>query len=202
MDDLAPVGVIERFGHLNADLQALGQRQVLLQALEATQMVAQAAAIDILHGDEQAQFRIAEVVDANDRRVIELRRRACLLHQSGAKLLQTSEVAVHQLDGHLPLQIEVGGAIDRAHAAVAQQGFKVIAIVQGLIDQVGHPSLLGRQQRGRLHGPRQNALQPVQQYPYILDRNPVMGHRPEAARAIGPQPDAGRLAQPVGHLFR
>ena len=36
------------------------------QALQAAQVVAQTATVNVLHGDEQAQFRVAKVVNAND----------------------------------------------------------------------------------------------------------------------------------------
>ncbi len=121
MDDFAPVGIVESLGDLDADLQALDERQVFLQSLQAAQMVAQTAAVDVLHSDEQAQFGVAEVVDADDRGMIKLGGRARLLNQASAELVLAGKVAVHDLDGHLPLQIEIGGAIDRAHAAIAEQ---------------------------------------------------------------------------------
>ncbi len=111
-------------------------------------MIAQAAAVDVLHGDEQPLIGVAEVIDADDRGMIELGGRARLLHQPLAKFVLVSEVAVHQLDRHLPLQVQIGGAIDRAHAAVAEQGIEAIPFIQGLTDKAGHRSLLAIQLPG------------------------------------------------------
>ncbi len=92
-------------------------------------MVAQAAAVDVLHGDEQPRFRFPEVIDAHDGWMIELGRGARFLNQTGAELILPSEMAVHELDRHLPLQIEVRSAIDRAHASITQQGIEAIAFI-------------------------------------------------------------------------
>ncbi len=90
-------------------------------------------------------------------------RRARLLHQTSAEFLLPGKVAVHQFYRHLPLQVQIGGAIDRAHPAIAQKRIETVAFVQGLTDKAGHCSLLTmRPTRGNCV-PRQHEFQRAQE---------------------------------------
>ncbi len=114
MHDAASVTVIERLGGLDADLDHLVERP-----RPVGEEGAQRAPLDDRHDEEERALVVAEVVDGDDRRVVEPRDELRLaleaLASGGA-----DELRRHQLDRHVARQHGVAGAVDDAHAAAPE----------------------------------------------------------------------------------
>ena len=115
----------------------------------ARQAVAQHAieglALDQLHHDPVAVVGLDDVVDVDDRRVVEARRHPRLAAE--AQLAGgVGGVRQQPLDGQRPLQGLVERAVDRAHAARAQALFD-----QVVADAIGNARSIVRP---RMHGPQ------------------------------------------------
>ena len=126
-------------------------------AQRARQAVAQHAierlALDQLHDDPVALVGLDDVVDVDDRRMVEARRHPRLAAE--AQLAGgVGGVRQQPLDGQRPLQGLIEGAVDRAHAARAEALFdQVVADAIGNAQSIVRPRLHGAQvtqERGRL----------------------------------------------------
>ena len=123
MDDAALVRMREGAG----DLRAVPEHGFDGQAVER-QHLGERAAVDELHRDEHAAAGIADLVDGADVRMIEVRGRAGLVEEPAAILGcgRSGRSAANQLDRHGALQPLVAGAIDHAHAALAEAGLDAV----------------------------------------------------------------------------
>jgi hypothetical protein len=119
MDDAVAVRVGERRGELTRDVERLGERR--------RRQVAQVGAVEELHHHERAVGGVARIVGRDDPGMIEPRRRPGLAQEAGAALV-VEHLAADQLDRHVALEGQVVGAVDHAHAALAEQGVDAIAV--------------------------------------------------------------------------
>jgi hypothetical protein len=98
--------------------------------------------IDQLHDDvEVVGPGFAEVDDADDVRVVELGHRLRLALEAGLEVVVPAEVAPHDLDGDGAFEADLRAFVNRAHAALAEEGLDVVVAPW--------------QQRGQLLGQRQ-----------------------------------------------
>ena len=84
---------------------------------------------DELHHEERDPAILADVVHGHDVRMVERRSRARFLQQANASILRRRRLGQH-LDGDLSIELEVGAAVDDAHAAAAELGIEPVAAVQ------------------------------------------------------------------------
>ena len=112
MDDAVVMGELERVTNLRQQ-----REHHLLCHLFAADDVHQVGAIDQLHDDEEVvRPGLAEVDDADDVRVVQLRHRLRLALEAGLKVLVPSHVPPHDLDGDGALQANLQAFIYRSHA--------------------------------------------------------------------------------------
>ena len=116
MDEAARVRGVERGGHRGDDRRrALGLEPAL-----AAQQRAQVLALDVAHDLEQHAVLLARVVDRDHVRMIERRGDLRLRDEAAAEGRVVGERGRDQLDGHVPVEGEVGRPVDDAHAALAR----------------------------------------------------------------------------------
>ena len=94
----------------------------------AVDPVLEGAALDVLHDDEGAVLVLADVKDLDDVRVVEPGGEARLAREPLAHLVVAGEVVGEELDGDLAVELQVTGAVDRGHAAVAQPVLELVAL--------------------------------------------------------------------------
>ena len=116
------MGVAERPGDLAHD----GQRLLGWQAFAADALL-QRAAVDVLHRHVVAAAIVADVVDRDDVRMLQLRERFALAQEALAELFVDREGRCHDLQRDTPVQRALGGEIDGGHRAGAELALDVIA---------------------------------------------------------------------------
>ena len=87
----------------------------------------QVAALDQPHRDDQLAVDLARVVDRHHRRVLEPGGEAGLAQEALAEAGPVDQLAGDHLQRHRPVEAEVGGAVDDAHAAARDQLFDPVA---------------------------------------------------------------------------
>ena len=108
-------------GHLPQDLENLTR---LHQA--ALQHLVEALTPDVLHGDEVLLFLNAVVVDPDDVGMVNLARQHRLpMMEILEEGFPAADVLPDELDGDLISALEVSGAVDRPHAALAELFFQL-----------------------------------------------------------------------------
>jgi hypothetical protein len=137
VDDARLVGAGQAVGDLHRKLEdALGGQRA------RGQDVAQGTAVHQLHGQEGVAVLGADVVNVHDVRVVEGRGRTGFLLEAGAALVVLGELGGQDLEGDLPLQPRILGAVHLAHAPDAQ----------GTQDLVGPEFRAGGEGHGSLQG--------------------------------------------------
>ena len=81
------------------------------------------------HHEERDPAILADIVHGHDVRMVERRSRARFLQQANASILRRRRLGQH-LDRHLSIELEVGAAVDDAHAAATELGIEPVAAVQ------------------------------------------------------------------------
>ena len=121
MDDVAAVGQVHRLRQCLQQSRRLARRQGAV-----AQPLRQVVALDELQGAEGQSLVLADLVDLHDVRVRQPGRRLRLGAEAGHVL--GAGVVAHQdhLEGHAPLQGELAGAVDDAHAAPAQHPLDLV----------------------------------------------------------------------------
>ena len=112
VDQPALVGRRQSQGHLPADAQHLGHRELAL----ALQSHVQRLAFEKLHGQEGHAAILADLVNGDDVVVLDRRRGSGLTQEALPGTLAGSQGRQHRLEGNDPIQMRVLGAEDDAHA--------------------------------------------------------------------------------------
>jgi len=129
VDDAPRVRVVERLGHLRADVQDVAEPEGAV-----AQEMPQVRAGEHRHHEEESALVPPEVVDRHDRRVVHLRDDLRLAEKP--LLGVRGEVAGRdQLDGHLAVQDRVLRAVDDAHPAAPELPHHLVAIRETCADQ-------------------------------------------------------------------
>ena len=117
----AAVRVVERRGHLGRDVDGQRDRQRHAQLAAGLLDRAQVAAVDVLHRDEVAAgLDLAEVVDVDDVRVVQLRRELGLVDEHRDELFVVGQVRQDLLDRDdllEALDARALGLVELGHAA-------------------------------------------------------------------------------------
>ena len=133
--DVLRVGRLERIGHLRG--QAHGIDNLERALLDAR---FQRIALNELHRDERPRpvrcrrratlcifrNRLINLVDGRNIRMIQHCRRLGLAVEAGAVVLARQGRCGQDLEGHVPVQFRVAGAIDNAHAAATELRFNAV----------------------------------------------------------------------------
>jgi hypothetical protein len=112
VDDAERVGVVERLGHLHAEVHELAELE-----RARSEHVPEVRARDERHHEEETVLVIAEIVDGDDARVIHLRDDARLPEEA---LLAIGRDRADDLDRDLAIKERIARQIDDAHAAAAE----------------------------------------------------------------------------------
>ena len=113
--EAAVMGGGETLGRLREHVEDLAQA-----ALRRGQPLAQAPAVDELHGDEDVVADLADVVDRDHVRVRQLGHRLRLAHEPLLRLGAVIDRA-QALDGDEATELRIVGLVDHAHATLAEQ---------------------------------------------------------------------------------
>ncbi len=117
MDDSPGVGLRQTLRHLQRELEGAGGREG-----PATDEGGQGLPADQLHGDEGVALRLVDLIDHRDGRVGERGGGLRLLAQAALALGIVLGAGGQDLERPLAAEAVVQGAVDRAHAAVADLG--------------------------------------------------------------------------------
>ena len=126
MDDAALV----RGGEAGADLPGDLEAALLGEAADAPQQRGEVLAVHVLHRQEGVPFDLVDVVDAADVRVRDLPRHP----HFGVELRQTGRIAIdlrrQELERDRLTELQVVGAEDLAHPALAQPADDAVAAAE------------------------------------------------------------------------
>ena len=118
MDEAGGVRVVERLGHLGD--QGDGAARLQRAPPTALEDPGEVDARDEAHVEEQPAVDLAEVVQRDDVRVLQLRGGVRLAAEALPEHLVAREVVGQQLEGDGPAAAGVEGAVHGAHAAAAE----------------------------------------------------------------------------------
>ena len=123
MDDATGVAVVERFGHLDADIDDVAELAVLSEER------AQVRALHQRHHEVEGVLVPAKVVDGDDGRMVHLRHQLRFaleaLLRLGAELRRRD-----QLDRDVTIEPRIPGAVHHAHAAASELRDDLVAVGQ------------------------------------------------------------------------
>ena len=123
-----------------AELAEKAERLVAVErSAPAVEPVLEGAPLDVLHDDEGAVLLLADVEDLNDVRMVEPGGEAGLAREPLPHLVVAGEVVGEELDGDFAIELQVAGAVDGRHAAVAEPVLELVALTGEL---ALHPSPL------------------------------------------------------------
>jgi hypothetical protein len=123
VDEAVGVGGVQGGGDLSADRDGACRLGLALRPQQRLQV----GAVDVAHHQVQLRVDLARVVDRDDVRVLERRRRLRLRQEARPEVLVPRELRDDQLEGHGPLQAAVVGAVDDAHPAAADKLLEPVA---------------------------------------------------------------------------
>ena len=124
------------------------------QPSDAQEQGSEVFAVHVLHGDERHAFDFADVVDAADVGMRHQARHADFAVEALQQALIARRLFGQELQGDGLSQRQVGGAIDLAHAAAAQQADDAVAPAeQGSRDEASFVLLRRRGHAGDIVGP-------------------------------------------------
>ena len=115
VDDSCLVRRREALGDLDADRENARERK----RRRSCEHLAQRLALDPLHREERAAAALADVVDRDDVRVVEGRRRSRLVLEAGETLAVGRQRLRENLDGDEPAEARVPRLVDLPHATGA-----------------------------------------------------------------------------------
>jgi hypothetical protein len=116
VDDAEVVGAAERGAHLLEDVDAARERH-----RTARELGAERRPDEVLHDEiELALFRLADVVDVDDVRVVDAVRGARLAEHPRTEVRLAAQIRANELEGDDAIDEDVARAIDDAHAAFAE----------------------------------------------------------------------------------
>src|SRR5436190_5974101 len=140
MNDAGPVRGVERLGDLDRRLEYRGERH----RCRERDLFAQRHALDQLGGDVILSVDFADLVDGQDIRMIEGRRRLGFLHKTLQLVRNMANFLVEEFDGYPAAQPRVLGEEDIAHAAAADLGLDPVMEEFGIwFDLRNHPFRFG-----------------------------------------------------------
>ena len=122
MHETARMGRIQGARHLREDADRV--RRVQTAALEA---LFQVTPLDVAHGDEEEVLGRPGLVDRDDVRMVDRRGQLRLAQEAVTERFVLGEAGGKQLERDLPLEPQILGQVDDAHAAPAQQRLDPIA---------------------------------------------------------------------------
>jgi hypothetical protein len=122
-----PMGIVEGTGHLLGDGEGLFQAELLF----ALELVAERLAADQWKDVEEETARLARVDQSEDVGVVEPRRDLDL-GQEALGTQDRAKLGAEDLKGHFTIVLEVGGEIDRGHAAGTELSLDAVAFFQGV----------------------------------------------------------------------
>jgi hypothetical protein len=133
----------QRTGHLPTDLGDGVHRQPLRE-----QRAQRTTGDELLDDVGVARVRRADLVDDDDVRMVQGRRRTGLAQETLPRIALLRRPAVHQLDGDGPVQPRVPGAMNRAHPALTNDGFETVMAeavlwIGGVANVNIHPATIG-----------------------------------------------------------
>jgi hypothetical protein len=123
VDEAAAVRRVERGGDLADD----GHRAARLERALAADRVQEVGAVDEAHGDVELAVDLARLVDRDHVRVVDRGRQHRLALKALAELAVAREVLGDQLQRHRPLEGDLRGPIDDAHATLAGHAVDLVA---------------------------------------------------------------------------
>jgi hypothetical protein len=100
------------------------------QASDAAQQAAEVFAIDVLHGDERGAFRFPDVVHAANVRMRDLAGDADLAVEAFEQAGLIRHRLGQELERHRLIELEVGGAVDLAHASATDDRDDAVAFAE------------------------------------------------------------------------
>ena len=187
MDDPVRVGDLEGARRLGGDPGGLARRERPGPADDRGEVLA----LDELHDDERAGRVLAVVVDRDDVRVVQRGRVLGLLAEARAEVGVAAVLGAEQLDGDVAIELVVVAAVDRRHAALAEQLDEPIAATENRPDlrHAGPPCLPPRVGRLTVGGdaPRRHRTVRAGGFADAATRR-----RARSAAAGQPAPDAAR----------
>ena len=150
-----PIGVRlrHRLEHAGEDLADVVVGQLAVPALC---VLLERRAVDVLHHEREQILVLDEVVDARDVAVVPAEHQLRLAPEPAADIGVAHEARVQRLDRDGALALQVGGAVDDAHAALAEHAVDLVA--------VGDP------RAGRDQPRRQHALARIGERPTVRHR--------------------------------
>jgi hypothetical protein len=107
------------------DLADVVVRQLAVPALR---VLLERRPLDVLHHEREQLLVLDEVVDPRDVAVVPAEHQLRLALEPAADLCVAHQARVQRLDRDRPLALEVGGAVDDAHAALAEHAVDRVAI--------------------------------------------------------------------------
>ena len=122
MHETARMGRIQGTRQLRQDADRVGRIQTA-----ASESLVQVMPLDVSHGDEEEVVGRAGLVDRDDVRVVDRRRELRLAEEAVAERPVLGEGGGQQLHRDLPLESEIFGQVDDAHAPRAQQRVDPVA---------------------------------------------------------------------------
>ena len=126
MEDALLVRGVQAGAELPRDVDRLVHRQVA----DPLQQRREVLAVHVLHGQEVAAFDLADVVDAADVRVRDLPREAHLRVEPREERLVARDALRKELQRDGLPELEVVGAVDLAHAALAEKAHDAVALAE------------------------------------------------------------------------
>ena len=119
----AEVRRVERPRDLRADLR---DRPVEVEPGLVGEDRAQIPALDVAHRDEQHALDLARVVDRDDVRVLDRGGLGRFAGEPLAKRVVLGELGGQDLQRHIPVEAQVAGQVDHAHAAATDDAFDAV----------------------------------------------------------------------------
>ena len=177
MEDAPHVRVVHRLGRLGQQRRG-GPRVVAV----GRQAVGEVAAGHQLHGEVALAVVLAHLVDRHDAGVVEQRHRLGLVLEPPQLVVAGQDAGPDHLQGDGPVEADLAGAVDDAHAAAAELGLDLV--VAEVAD--GGP---GRGRRLRVRLPRIE----------VDGLAPIVPGRPSAWRgsaAVSPAPLGASTSEP------
>jgi len=117
MDDAAAVERLECRQDIEHDREGGGERHGA-----AAQACRERLAFEQLHDDEQLAGVLADLVDATDARVGEIRGQPCFTEEAFADRVVVDELAANHLDRDPPIERGIDGRVDQPHASFTEPG--------------------------------------------------------------------------------
>ena len=123
VDEALLVRGVERLGDLGEELD----RALRLERTVLRDELGEVGALDVAHGEEEHAVLLARLVDGDDVRVVERGGDPRLAQEALAEALVLGELGRDHLERDLAPETLLLGAVDRAHAAAADERLDVVA---------------------------------------------------------------------------